>query len=128
MTKALTVLDPKDKISIVSYAGSTAVRLPPTPVLESATIEAAIAGLTSSGGTNGSSGIRLAYDQAESAFIEGGINHVLLCTDGDFNLGITSNDALVQLITEERESGITFGPISIRTFSGRTRSRLSLKS
>ena len=58
MTKALTVLDPKDKISIVSYAGSTAVRLPPTPVLGSATIEAAIAGLTSSGGTNGSSGIR----------------------------------------------------------------------
>jgi Ca-activated chloride channel family protein len=107
LTEALTVLDPTDKISIVSYAGSTEVRLPPTPVLESATIEAAIAGLTSSGGTNGSSGIRLAYDQAESAFIDGGINHVLLCTDGDFNLGITSNDELVKLITEERESGIT---------------------
>lgn len=107
LTQALTVLDPTDKISIVSYAGSTEVRLPPTPVLESATIEAAIAGLTSSGGTNGSSGIRLAYDQAESSFLEGGINHVLLCTDGDFNLGVTSNDELVKLIAEERESGIT---------------------
>lgn len=108
LTQALTVLDPTDKISIVSYAGSTEVRLQPTPVLQSATIEAAIAGLTSSGGTNGSSGIRLAYDQARSAFIDGGINHVLLCTDGDFNLGVTSNDELVKLITEERESGITF--------------------
>ena len=107
LTQALTALDPTDKISIVSYAGSTEVRLSPTPVLESATIEAAIAGLTSSGGTNGSSGIRLAYDQARSAFLEGGINHVLLCTDGDFNLGITSNDELVKLIAEERESGIT---------------------
>jgi Ca-activated chloride channel family protein len=46
--------------------------------------------------------------QAESGFIEGGINHVLLCTDGDFNLGITSNDALVDLITENRKSGVTF--------------------
>jgi Ca-activated chloride channel homolog len=107
LTETLSVLDPADKISIVSYAGSTAVRLEPTPVADSATIAAAIQGLVSSGGTNGSSGINLAYAQAEAGFIEGGINHVLLCTDGDFNLGITSNDALVDLITEKRTSGIT---------------------
>ncbi|HVY28810.1 MAG TPA: von Willebrand factor type A domain-containing protein [Polyangiaceae bacterium] len=108
LTEALTALDSTDKISIVSYAGSTSVRLEPTPVADAATIEAAIAGLTTGGGTNGSSGIQLAYQQAESAFIEGGINHVLLCTDGDFNLGVTSNDALVELITEKRKTGVTF--------------------
>jgi Ca-activated chloride channel family protein len=101
------VLDPSDKVSIVSYAGSTEVRLPPTRIEDAATIEAAIATLVSSGGTNGSSGIQLAYRQAESAFISGGINHVLLCTDGDFNLGVTSNDALVELISEKRKTGVT---------------------
>ncbi len=108
LTQALTVLDPTDKISIVSYAGSTAVRLPPTPVSQAATIEHVIDGLTVGGGTNGGAGINLAYDQAQNGFITGGINHVLLCTDGDFNLGVTSNDELVQLITKKRESGITF--------------------
>ena len=107
LTEALSVLDPTDTISIVSYAGSTAVRLEPTAVADAATIAAAIKGLVSAGGTNGGAGINLAYAQAEAGFIEGGINHVLLCTDGDFNLGITSHDALVDLITEKRESGIT---------------------
>ncbi len=108
LTQALTVLDPTDKISIVSYAGSTAVRLSPTPVSEAATIEHVIDGLTVGGGTNGGAGINLAYEQAQNGFITGGINHVLLCTDGDFNLGVTGDDALVQLITKKRESGITF--------------------
>jgi Ca-activated chloride channel homolog len=107
LTQALRVLDPTDEISIVSYAGSTQVRLPPTPVAEASTIEAVIAELTTGGGTNGGSGIKLAYAQAEAGFIEGGINHVLLCTDGDFNLGLTANEDLVQLITQERKSGIT---------------------
>jgi Ca-activated chloride channel homolog len=107
LTQALAVLDPTDTISIVTYAGSTAVRLSPTPVAQAAEIEDVIAGLTSGGGTNGSSGINLAYEQAQAGFIDGGINHVLLCTDGDFNLGITSDEALVQLITERRKSGIT---------------------
>ncbi len=107
LTQALNVLDPSDKISIVSYAGPTEVRLQPTQVADAATIEAAIAALTSSGGTNGSSGIRLAYQQADKGFLHGGINHVLLCTDGDFNLGVTSNDELVALISEQRKSGIT---------------------
>jgi Ca-activated chloride channel homolog len=107
LIEALAVLDPADKISIVSYAGDTALRLAPTPVAEAASIERAIEGLSSTGGTNGSAGINLAYEQAESGFIDGGINHVLLCTDGDFNLGLTSNDELVELITEKRKSGIT---------------------
>ena len=108
LTQALTVLDPTDEISIVTYAGSTEVKLPPTPVAQASTIEKVIDSLVPNGGTNGGSGIQLAYEQAKNGFIEGGINHVLLCTDGDFNVGITSNEALVQLITEKRESGITF--------------------
>lgn len=108
VTQALTVLDPTDKISIVTYSGSTAVRLPPTPVAQATTIEKVVDSLTANGGTDGGMGIQLAYQQAQAGLIEGGINHVLLCTDGDFNLGVTSNDELVKLIVQERESGITF--------------------
>lgn len=107
LTEALTVLEPTDEISIVTYAGSTKVELAPTPVADAAVIEAVIAGLNTNGGTNGSSGIKLAYQQARAGFIEGGINHVLLCTDGDFNLGLTADEDLVELITQERESGVT---------------------
>ncbi|MES1183843.1 MAG: von Willebrand factor type A domain-containing protein [Myxococcales bacterium] len=108
LTAALKVLDPTDEISIVTYAGSTEVALPPTAVAQADTIESVIAGLDTSGGTNGSSGIKLAYQQARDGFIEGGINHVLLCTDGDFNLGLTADEDLVDLITQERASGVTF--------------------
>jgi Ca-activated chloride channel family protein len=106
--EALSVLDPTDEISIVTYSGSTAVRLAPTPVKQAQTIEAVVNSLTAGGSTDGGAGIQLAYEQAQKGFIEGGINHVLLCTDGDFNLGIATNDGLVDLITKERESGITF--------------------
>jgi len=108
LSEALTVLAPTDEISIVTYAGSTEVKLPPTPVAKAATIESVIADLRTGGGTNGSSGIKLAYQEARRGFIEGGINHVLLCTDGDFNLGLTADEDLVTLITHERESGVTF--------------------
>jgi Ca-activated chloride channel family protein len=107
LTKALTVLDATDEISIVTYAGSTKVELAPTPVAQAGTIKAVINGLNTNGGTNGSSGIKLAYQQARAGYIEGGVNHVLLCTDGDFNLGLTANEDLVELITQERESGVT---------------------
>jgi Ca-activated chloride channel family protein len=95
-------------VSIVTYSGHTAVALPPTPVSKAVDIEEVIGSLTAGGGTDGGQGIQLAYKQAEAAFIAGGINHVMLCTDGDFNLGITDPNALVDLIVKERESGITF--------------------
>ncbi|HXK16649.1 MAG TPA: YfbK domain-containing protein, partial [Polyangiaceae bacterium] len=107
VTQALSVLDPTDEISIVTYSGSTAVRLAPTPVKEAKTIEAVVDSLVADGGTDGGAGLQLAYNQAHEGFIEGGINHVLLCTDGDFNLGIADPDALVALITKERETGVT---------------------
>lgn len=107
LTEALDVLALTDKVSIVSYAADTRVRLAPTPVSSRAELEQAIAGLEAGGGTNGASGIELAYQQASAGFIAGGINHVVLCTDGDFNLGITSDEALVQLIRQKRDSGVT---------------------
>jgi Ca-activated chloride channel family protein len=104
---ALDILRSDDEIAIVTYAGSTAVALRPTPVSDRATIERVIDGLSAGGSTAGGSGIELAYDQARAAFIDGGINHIVMCTDGDFNVGISSTGALLDLVKTERTSGIT---------------------
>jgi Ca-activated chloride channel family protein len=107
MQNSLNVLSATDVVSVVTYAGETSVHLAPTPVKDRKTIEAAIAGLDSGGGTAGGAGIQLAYEQAQKGFIEGGINHVILCTDGDFNIGISDTDGLVSLIREKRDTGVT---------------------
>jgi Ca-activated chloride channel family protein len=107
LQEALDVLDPTDSVSIVSYAADTRVRLAATPVRERARIAGVIQGLEAGGGTNGASGIDLAYQEAKAGFLDEGINHIVLCTDGDFNLGVTSNDALVALIKQKRQSGVT---------------------
>jgi len=101
------VLQPTDKVSIVSYASDSRVRLSATSVSDAKAIRAQIESLSASGGTDGGSGITLAYAEARKAFLKEGINHVILCTDGDFNLGVTSDDALVALIEQERRDGIT---------------------
>jgi Ca-activated chloride channel family protein len=108
LRQALDLLEPTDTVSIVSYAGDTTLRLAPTPVSERDRIVAQISALESSGGTNGASGINLAYAQAQAAYLQDGINHVILCTDGDFNVGISDTTALVDLIREKRQTGITF--------------------
>ena len=107
LEQTLEVLDADDKVSIVTYAGNTSVLLPPTSVVQKADIARAIDGLTAGGSTNGEGGIQLAYQQAERALIQDGINHVILCTDGDFNVGVSNTDALVEMIKEKRKSGIT---------------------
>ncbi|MCP4678700.1 MAG: DUF3520 domain-containing protein [Deltaproteobacteria bacterium] len=107
LTSALHVLEEGDKLSIVTYAGNTSVRLSPTDVSNRKTIEDAINSLGSGGSTAGAAGIDLAYNQAEAGFIEGGINHVVLCTDGDFNVGPSSDQERVALIEEKRKTGIT---------------------
>lgn len=107
LKEALNVLAPTDKVSIVTYAGDVSVRLEPTPVEKAATIRREIDALEAGGGTAGESGIHLAYQQAEAGFIKGGINHVILCTDGDFNIGISDADQLVALIKSKRETGVT---------------------
>ena len=103
----LEILDATDTVSIVTYAGDTRVRLAPTPVSESARITAEIDGLNAAGSTAGAAGLSLAYQQARAGYIDGGINHILLCTDGDFNVGPTSTDALLKLVKEQRDSGVT---------------------
>lgn len=99
-------LRPEDKVSIVTYAGNTGVALPPTSGNDKAAIRMAIARLESEGSTNGAAGIQLAYDQATKAFLKKGINRVILCTDGDFNVGITNEGDLTRLIERERERGV----------------------
>ncbi len=100
-------LDEHDRISIVTYASGEAVALPPTAGTEQDTIQAVIDGLSAGGATAGQQGMALAYEQAEAAFNPEGANHVLLCTDGDFNVGISDTDELVHFIETKREGGVT---------------------
>ena len=99
-------LGPQDRISLVVYAGASGVVLEPTPGNQTATIESALDRLSAGGSTNGGEGIRLAYAMAQRAFIPGGNNRVLLATDGDFNVGTTSFEQLVDLVEEKRKSGV----------------------
>lgn len=103
----LTLLKPSDTIAIVTYAGGAGTILPATNVSEADTIRAAIRRIVAGGGTNGEGGIRVAYAEAEGAFIKEGINHILLCTDGDFNVGVSNIDELEKLVAEKRKSGVT---------------------
>lgn len=107
-TQTLDLLEPTDTVSLVTYASGTAVRLGPTPASERATIVQAIQGLSSGGSTAGASGIDLAYQEAEAGFIAQGLNHIILCTDGDFNVGPSSTAELLALIRQKRQTGVTF--------------------
>lgn len=96
----------KDRISLVVYAGASGVVLEPTAGNDHAAISIALEQLRAGGSTNGGAGIKLAYAMAEKAFIKGGINRVILATDGDFNVGTTNFEALKQLVEQKRKSGI----------------------
>ena len=98
-------LTENDRVAIVTYAGDAGLKLPPTSGDEKRTILDAIDGLVAGGSTHGSAGITLAYEQAREEFISGGANRVILCTDGDLNVGITSDTALVELIKEKAREG-----------------------
>jgi Ca-activated chloride channel family protein len=96
----------QDRISLVTYAGATCVALRSTPGDRHATINAAIDALGAGGSTNGAAGIDLAYAQAARGFITGGVNRVILATDGDFNVGTIGVEALEDRIVQKRKSGI----------------------
>lgn len=102
----LKVLKPGDRVSIVTYAGSSRVALESTPVEEKAKIKDAIETLGAGGSTHGSAGIQNAYAEAEKHFIKKGINRVVLASDGDFNVGVTSFAGLMSLIEEKRKTGV----------------------
>ncbi|MDT0643759.1 von Willebrand factor type A domain-containing protein [Zunongwangia sp. F363] len=96
----------EDKISIVVYAGAAGLVLEPTPGDQKIKIEEALNNLNAGGSTAGGEGIKLAYKTATENFIKGGNNRVILATDGDFNVGQSSDSAMKDLIEEQRESGV----------------------
>ncbi|MFI8222124.1 von Willebrand factor type A domain-containing protein [Pseudomonas sp. NPDC085632] len=97
----------QDRVSLVVYAGESRVVLEPTSGREKAKIRTAIEQLTAGGSTAGASGIELAYQMAQQAFIPKGINRILLATDGDFNVGVSDFDSLKQMAVDKRKSGIS---------------------
>jgi Ca-activated chloride channel family protein len=108
-------LNPADRVAIVVYAGASGLVLPSTPGSRKVEIQKAIADLQPGGSTNGAAGIQLAYDIASRSFLEEGINRVILATDGDFNVGVTSQGELIRLIEEQREKGIFLSVLGVGT-------------
>lgn len=96
----------KDKVAIVVYAGAAGVVLPSTSGSDKQQIREALDKLTAGGSTAGGAGIQLAYKIAKENFVKNGNNRIILCTDGDFNVGVSSNEGLEQLIEKERQSGV----------------------
>jgi Ca-activated chloride channel homolog len=103
LTRKLTE---KDKLAIVVYAGASGVVLPSTNGLEKAKILQSLTRLNSGGGTNGGAGIKLAYKIAKDNFVKGGNNRIILATDGDFNVGTTNRNTLVDLVQEKAKNDI----------------------
>jgi Ca-activated chloride channel family protein len=99
-------LGENDTVSVAVYAGASGLVLPPTTCDKKETIVAALEQLQAGGSTNAGSGIQLAYETATANFIKGGVNRVILCTDGDFNVGITNRGDLVRLIEDKARSGV----------------------
>ena len=96
----------KDRVAIVVYSGAAGERLPSTSGSDKQKIKDAIDELKAGGSTAGGAGIELAYKIARKNFVPGGNNRIILCTDGDFNVGISSGKALEKLIEKERKTGV----------------------
>lgn len=99
-------LTESDRVSIVTYAGNAGLALDTTNGESKQTIRDSIDALNANGSTNGNAGIQLAYEKATESFIKDGANRVILATDGDLNVGVTGDDALVELIKEKAGSGV----------------------
>ena len=99
-------LGAQDRISLVVYAGASGVVLEPTPGTDKVKILTALDRLEAGGSTNGAAGIELAYAMAKQGWIENGVNRVLLTTDGDFNVGLTRFESLLDLVKDKRRTGI----------------------
>jgi len=99
-------LDERDRVAIVVYAGASGMVLSSTPCNAVGAIRAAIDNLHAGGSTNGGAGIQLAYRVAVENFIKGGVNRVVLCTDGDFNVGVTDQSELIRLVEKNAKTGV----------------------
>lgn len=99
-------LRPEDKVSIVVYAGASGCILEPTPGNNKQKILDALNRLEAGGSTAGGAGLMLAYQKAEESFIKGGNNRIILATDGDFNVGVSSNSEMERLVSDNKDKGI----------------------
>lgn len=99
-------LDARDRVAIVTYSDTAQVVLPSTSAAEPERIRQVVQGLRAKGSTNGEAGIRLAYEQARAFRIHGGANRIVLCSDGDFNVGMQDRGALADLVQREAQAGI----------------------
>jgi Ca-activated chloride channel family protein len=108
-------LTSRDRVAMVVYAGSSGLVLPSTSGERKGEILAAIDRLEAGGSTNGGEGIQLAYKIAQDNFIRNGVNRVILATDGDFNVGVTSEGDLMRLIEEKRQSGVFLSVLGFGT-------------
>ncbi len=108
-------LTERDRVSLIVYAGSSGVVLEPTPGNQRHKILAAIDRLEAGGSTNGAAGIRQAYELAREGRIDGGINRVVLATDGDFNVGVVNFEALLDIAERERASGVALTTLGFGT-------------
>ncbi|HEY5705562.1 MAG TPA: VWA domain-containing protein [Terrimicrobiaceae bacterium] len=106
---------PEDRVAIVVYAGSSGLVLPSTKGENKDRILKALDELEAGGSTNGAEGIRLAYQTARENFLRQGNNRVILCTDGDFNVGVTNQSELISLIEKERSSGVFLSVLGFGT-------------
>ena len=115
MRMLVNTLTPQDRIAIVVYAGASGLALPSTSGAHKERIHHAIERLQAGGSTNGAGGITLAYRVAQESFIPGGVNRVILATDGDFNVGVTNEGDLVRLIDEKRRAGVFLSVLGVGT-------------
>ena len=106
MAMLVEQLSENDSVAIAVYAGASGLVLPPTNCHQKEVVLQALERLSAGGSTNGGAGIQLAYDLATQHFIPGGVNRVILCTDGDFNVGVTDQGSLVELIEAKASSGV----------------------
>ncbi|NDH64730.1 MAG: VWA domain-containing protein, partial [Alphaproteobacteria bacterium] len=104
-----------DRISMVVYAGAAGVVLEPTPGSDRAAVLAALEQLQAGGSTAGGQGISLAYAMAQKSFIKGGINRIILATDGDFNVGDTRVDTLKDYVARQRSTGVSLSVLGFGT-------------
>ncbi|MCN8411975.1 VWA domain-containing protein [Escherichia coli] len=103
----------QDNIAIVTYAGDSRIALPSISGSHKAEINAAIDSLDAEGSTNGGAGLEMAYQQAAKGFIKGGINRILLATDGGFNVGIDDPKSIESMVKKQRESGVTLSTLGV---------------
>jgi Ca-activated chloride channel family protein len=108
-------LTDKDRVAIVIYAGGSGLALSSTSGSEKEKILRAVEELKAGGSTNGAEGIELAYTVAADNFIKGGVNRVILATDGDFNIGVTNQGDLIRLIEEKAKTGVFLSVLGVGT-------------